>query len=351
MSLVGADVDEHSDGSAGVGAAQSYLPTLHAAAASPPARPAPCTSATRARRCSPGWPRAVARRPGRAAHRGSGPRARGRRAPRQRLLDELRLLGLDWDEGPDAAAPRPLPPERARPHYDAAIEQLLGRRAGLPVRLLARRRRPRRQRPPRRGRRPPLSGHLPPASTRDGVRARAAAAGRAAAVRFRGDGAPLATSTTWCRGACDPLGPAGLDDFVIRRADGMRRLPAGGGGRRRGDGDDRRGAWRRPAVLDAPAAGAVRARWVHAPPASPMCRWCCRRPASGWPSGPDRRRSPTCARRPIAGDNRRRARRVGRPRSGRRPPRPGDLLAGLPSAAISRQAAVILASDGNSPET
>jgi glutamyl/glutaminyl-tRNA synthetase len=37
------------------------------------------------------------------------------------IYDSLKWLGLDWDEGPGSAAPRPLPPERA-----------LGRLPGVP---------------------------------------------------------------------------------------------------------------------------------------------------------------------------------------------------------------------------
>src|SRR4051794_19044078 len=44
----------------------------------------------------------------------------------QRLGDELRWLGLDWDEGPDVGGPHaPYRQSERTAHYDAAIDRLL----------------------------------------------------------------------------------------------------------------------------------------------------------------------------------------------------------------------------------
>jgi glutamyl-tRNA synthetase len=57
---------------------------------------------------------------------------------------------------------------------------------------------------------------LPPAD----VEARAREAGRRPTIRFAGRGEPIAFRDE-VRGAVEPLGADGLDDFVLRRADGV----------------------------------------------------------------------------------------------------------------------------------
>ena len=85
----------------------------------------------------------------------------------EELLEDLAWLGLDWDEGPDRGGPAgPYRQSERRARYDAAIAALV------------------------------------------------------AAVRFAGDGQRV-TFTDEVHGAVDPLGPDGVDDFVLRRADGV----------------------------------------------------------------------------------------------------------------------------------
>jgi glutamyl-tRNA synthetase len=135
-----------------------------------------------------------------------------------RLLDELRFLGLDWDEGPDVGgrhAPYRQTERRAR--YDDAVDRLLvsGQaylcacsRADIARAASA----PHGEEGPRY---PGTCAGLPATE----VQARATAAGRQPSVRFRGAGARL-PFTDLVHGPCEPLGPDGIDDFVIRRADG-----------------------------------------------------------------------------------------------------------------------------------
>jgi glutamyl-tRNA synthetase len=136
----------------------------------------------------------------------------------QNLMDELHWLGLDWDEGPDVGGPcAPYrQSERAR-LYEQAIARLLQggqaflcgcSRADVARAATA----PHGEEGPRyagtcRDKDPAL------------VQARAAAQGRPPSVRFRGDGRRLPFDDG-LHGPVDPLGADGLDDFVIRRADG-----------------------------------------------------------------------------------------------------------------------------------
>jgi glutamyl-tRNA synthetase len=135
------------------------------------------------------------------------------------LLDELRFLGLDWDEGPDVGGQHaPYRQSQRQVHYDAAIQQLLASdqaylcacsRADIARAASA---------PHGEDggpRYPGTCARLPAAE----VQARAVAAGRNPSVRFRGDGTRLPFDDL-VHGRCDPLGPPGIDDFVIRRADG-----------------------------------------------------------------------------------------------------------------------------------
>jgi glutamyl-tRNA synthetase len=131
-------------------------------------------------------------------------------------LDDLRWLGLDWDEGPDVGGPfAPYRQSERVALYDAAIDRLLaaGRaflcacsRADVARAATA----------PHDGendepRYPGTCRGRDPSE----VKARAAAQGRAPAVRFAGSDERLAFADEIC-GSTDGL----VDDFVLRRADG-----------------------------------------------------------------------------------------------------------------------------------
>ena len=131
-------------------------------------------------------------------------------------LDDLRWLGLDWDEGPDAGGPfAPYRQSERVGLYDAAVDRLLaaGRaflcacsRADVARAATA----------PHDGendepRYPGTCRGRDPSE----VRARAAAQGRAPAVRFAGRDQRVAFADE-LRGPTE--GP--VDDFVLRRADG-----------------------------------------------------------------------------------------------------------------------------------
>ena len=144
-------------------------------------------------------------------------RARVQAGAEAQQLDDLRWLGLDWDEGPDVGGSfAPYRQSERTALYDAAVERLLadGRaflcacsRADVARAATA-----------------PHDGDGAgepryPGTCReqegDEVRARAAAQGRAPAVRFDGRGEEVAFADELC-------GPteAEVDDFVLRRADG-----------------------------------------------------------------------------------------------------------------------------------
>jgi glutamyl-tRNA synthetase len=149
-------------------------------------------------------------------------RARVHDGDEARLLDDLRWLGLDWDEGPDLPAlGGPAGPYRQseRQHlYDAAVDRLLAAGRAFPCACsradVAR------------------AASAPHADDDEGPRyagtcrgkpaaeiaARAAAQGRAPAIRFDGRGEPIAFVDV-VRGEV-AAEAAGVDDFVIRRADG-----------------------------------------------------------------------------------------------------------------------------------
>jgi glutamyl-tRNA synthetase len=140
------------------------------------------------------------------------------------LLGDLAWLGIDWDEGPDRGGPcAPYKQSQRVDRYDAAIDRLLAegsaflcacsrldvaRAASAPHDLGA----------------GDLDDHgpryagtcrgLPPAE----VAARAASQGRRAAVRFDGRGARI-DFLDEVHGRVE-VGPQGVDDFVLRRADG-----------------------------------------------------------------------------------------------------------------------------------
>jgi glutamyl-tRNA synthetase len=139
----------------------------------------------------------------------------------QRLADELRWLGLDWDEGPDRGGPHaPYRQSERTARYDRAVDRLLetGRaflcacsRADVARAASA----PHEDNGDEGPRYPGTCIVLPPAS----VEARARDIGRRPVVRFRGAGERV-SFVDGLHGPCDPFGPAGVDDFVLRRADG-----------------------------------------------------------------------------------------------------------------------------------
>jgi len=160
------------------------------------------------------------------------------------LLDDLAWLGLDWDEGPDRGGPyAPYRQSERAALYDAAIDRLLAEGRAFPCACsradVARAAQAPHDipgtlggsQPPREGlgqaepglahaiddhgpRYPGTCRGLPP----DEVRARAAGQGRAPAIRFAGEGERIDFADE-LHGAV-PADGAGVDDFVLRRADG-----------------------------------------------------------------------------------------------------------------------------------
>ncbi|MFL5307993.1 MAG: tRNA glutamyl-Q(34) synthetase GluQRS [Polyangia bacterium] len=147
-------------------------------------------------------------------------RARVHPGAEAQQLDDLRWLGIDWDEGPDRGGPfAPYRQSERTARYDAAIDQLLasGRaflcacsRADVARAATAPHDGEAEQEP----RYPGTCRDRAPAE----VRARAEGQGRAPAVRFAGRAEPI--------GFADEVygptesDPGGVDDFVLRRADG-----------------------------------------------------------------------------------------------------------------------------------
>ena len=147
-------------------------------------------------------------------------RARVQPGAEAQQLDDLHWLGIDWDEGPDRGGPfGPYRQSERTARYDAAIEQLLaGGRAFLCA--CSRADVARAATAPHDGdadqepRYPGTCRDRPPAE----VRARAAGQGRAPAVRFAGRGERIAF-TDEVHGPTES-DAGGVDDFVLRRADG-----------------------------------------------------------------------------------------------------------------------------------
>jgi glutamyl-tRNA synthetase len=143
-------------------------------------------------------------------------RARALPDAERQQLDDLRWLGLDWDEGPDVGGPfAPYRQSERVAFYDAAIDRLLASgRAFLCA--CSRADVARAASAPHDGdtdepRYPGTCRGRDPAA----VQARAAAQGRAPAVRFAGGDEQVTFVDELC-GATD----AQVDDFVLRRADG-----------------------------------------------------------------------------------------------------------------------------------
>jgi glutamyl-tRNA synthetase len=135
------------------------------------------------------------------------------------LLDDLAWLGIDWDEGPDRGGPyAPYRQSERVARYDAAVAELLAARRAFPCgcsRADVARAASAPHAEDEEGPRYPgtCRGEEPGA-----VAARAAAAGRAPAIRFDGRGARF----DFLDGLHGPVAAArdGIDDFVLRRADG-----------------------------------------------------------------------------------------------------------------------------------
>ena len=135
------------------------------------------------------------------------------------ILEDLAWLGLDWDEGPDVGgAHGPYRQSERTPLYETAIEHLLASdqaflcacsRADVARAASA----PHSEEGPRY---PGTCVGLEPET----VREKARRSGREPIVRFRGRGRRI-EFVDGLLGLVDPLGHGGLDDFVIRRADGI----------------------------------------------------------------------------------------------------------------------------------
>jgi glutamyl-tRNA synthetase len=137
------------------------------------------------------------------------------------LLDDLRWLGLDWDEGPDVGgAFAPYRQSQRRAAYDAAIERLLSVGRAFPC-ACSRAEVARAASAPHGvddegPRYPGTCRALDPRK----VEERARAGGRLPVIRFAGRGERVAFVDE-VHGAVEPLGEGGVDDFVLRRADGV----------------------------------------------------------------------------------------------------------------------------------
>jgi len=137
------------------------------------------------------------------------------------LIADLGWLGLDWDEGPDRGGSLgPYRQSERRGRYDAAVAALLA--AGRAFPCACSRAEVARAASAPHG--PADEGPRYPGTCRglrrEEVEARARAAGRVAAIRFAGGGERVAFADE-VHGLVDPLGPDGVDDFVLRRADGV----------------------------------------------------------------------------------------------------------------------------------
>ena len=146
-------------------------------------------------------------------------RARVPAGAEARVLEDLAWLGLDWDEGPDRGGPfAPYRQSERAARYDAAIERLLADGRAFPCACsradVARAAQAPHDADEDGPRYPGTCRGLPP----DEVRARARAQGRAPVIRFAGDGARIDFDDE-VHGVVT-ADAAGIDDFVLRRADG-----------------------------------------------------------------------------------------------------------------------------------
>jgi len=146
-------------------------------------------------------------------------RARVPAGAEAQMLDDLAWLGIDWDEGPDRGGPfAPYRQSERTARYDDAIDRLLAAGRAFPCACsradVARAAQAPHESDEDGPRYPGTCRGVPP----DQVRARAAAQGRAPAIRLAGDGARVDfTDEVHGPVAADP---GGIDDFVLRRADG-----------------------------------------------------------------------------------------------------------------------------------
>ena len=182
------------------------------------ARPGACTWATRARRCSPGWTRAAAPARSSCASRISIGRASPPAPSRACSRISPGWASTGTRARTAAARSRPTARASAARDYDAAIDRLLADGRAFPC-ACSRADVARAAQAPHEA---DEDGPRYPGTCRgaapDEVRARAAAQGRAPAIRFAGDGARI-DFVDLVLGAVRG-DAAGIDDFVLRRADG-----------------------------------------------------------------------------------------------------------------------------------
>ena len=306
------------------------------------ARPGACTSATRARRCS-AWLDARSR--GGAfvhAHRGSRSGAGRRRRARQALLGRSRLAGPRLGRGARSGrSVRALSAERA--HGRATTPRSIGcSPSGAPFPAPARA--PTSRAPPRRRTTADDEGPRYPGTCRGRDPTRCARGrrpqGRAPAIRFAGEGERI-DFVDEVHGPVDGR-RGGLDDFVLRRADGTAAYQLAVVVDDAAMAVDARRARRRSAALDAaPARALPRARPAGAGVRARAAGAGARRRTAGQANAP-RRRSPTLRARGLA--RRGRGRRAGG--LGRALPRRGralsarELVAGFSLGAVGREASV-----------
>ncbi|MES1210149.1 MAG: tRNA glutamyl-Q(34) synthetase GluQRS [Pseudomonadota bacterium] len=137
------------------------------------------------------------------------------------LLTDLAWLGIDWDEGPDRGGARaPYRQSERTVRYDAAVDQLQIVGRAFPCACsrgeIARAASAPHDEDEEGPRYPGTCRDLPAGE----VEARARALGRAVAIRFAGRGERVGFVDR-VRGPVEPLGAEGIDDFVLRRADGV----------------------------------------------------------------------------------------------------------------------------------
>ncbi len=136
------------------------------------------------------------------------------------ILDQLAWLGLDWDEGPDRGGPSaPYRQSERTVLYDEAAQRLLAAGRAFPCACSRAQVARAASAPHGEADEGPRYPGTCKALPRHVVERGAAAQGRQPAVRFDGQGAGI-EFVDLVAGRVDPLGPEGVDDFVIRRADG-----------------------------------------------------------------------------------------------------------------------------------
>jgi glutamyl-tRNA synthetase len=139
-----------------------------------------------------------------------------------RLIEDFAWLGLDWDEGPDVGGPHaPYRQSERKSLYEAACDRLAARGRAFPC-ICSRADVARAASAPHEeagedG--PRYPGTCRDAHPRD-LEEKARATGRRPVLRFRGNGERISFHDE-VHGDIEPLGEAGVDDFVLRRADGV----------------------------------------------------------------------------------------------------------------------------------